>query len=87
MEYLACGRPVIVNWEAFGDKFSNNKTRIGIQIDLNNLEEAADSIIKLLENEDLRISMGKRARQFIEKNYSWEITAKQILEECIKLTQ
>jgi glycosyltransferase involved in cell wall biosynthesis len=82
MEYLACGRPAIVNWEVFGDKFSNNKTQIGIQIDLNNLEEAADSIIKLLENEDLRISMGKRARRFIEENYSWNRTARRILEVC-----
>lgn len=81
LEYLSCGIPVIVNWKAFGgEPFA--KQQLGIKIDLHNMHDAATRIINLLDNEMLRFAMGKRAREFIEANYSWHKTAKKILEVC-----
>ena len=81
LEYLSCGKPVVVNWKAFGSKLFSEE-EIGIQINLNNLEDAADKIVRLLKDEAYRKKIGKRARKFIEENYSWHRTAKKILEVC-----
>jgi len=81
LEYLSCGKPVVVNWKAFGGE-PFDKQQLGIKIDLHNMHDAAARIINLLDNETLRFAMGKRAREFIEANYSWHKTAKKILEVC-----
>jgi glycosyltransferase involved in cell wall biosynthesis len=83
-EYLSCGVPVVVNSGIF-DSTMFTKKEIGIAIDLNNMEDAAERVIDLLKDETGRIDMGKRARQFIEKNYSWNRTARRILEVCQSL--
>jgi starch synthase len=81
LEYLSCGVPVVVNWKAFGGKPFANK-RIGIEIDLSDREDAADRIVGLLTDEALRKSMGRKARRFIEDNFSWRMTATKILTVC-----
>ena len=84
LEYLSCGVPVVVNWKAFGGKPFANK-RIGIEIDLNDREDAADRTVRLLTDEALRKSMGRKARRFIEDNFSWRMTATKILTVCHNL--
>jgi glycosyltransferase involved in cell wall biosynthesis len=84
-EYLSCGVPVVVNWKAFGSTVVIHK-EIVTEIDLNEMEDAAEIVIDLLRNEAHRIDMGKRARRFIEENYSWNRTARRILEVCQSLS-
>jgi len=84
LEYLSCGKPVVVNWKAFGGNLLSEK-EIGIQIDLCNMEDAADKIAQLLKDEAYREEIGRRGREFIEANHSWQKTAKEILKVCRSL--
>ena len=86
LEYLSCGIPVIVNWKAFGGE-PFEREEIGIKLDLHNMEDAATRLLDLLNDETLRMAMGKRARKFIEDGYSWHRTAKGILEVCHEVRQ
>lgn len=61
------------------------KENTGILIELNNLEQVKEdfknAIETLINNDDLRIKMGKLARKEIEENYTWEKKCINILKE------
>jgi glycosyltransferase involved in cell wall biosynthesis len=81
LEYLSCGRPVILNWKALsGALFKGGG--MGVEIDLKNRQDAAYKIVSLLKSEPLRAAMGRRARRFIEEHYSWSRAAREIVRVC-----
>ena len=47
----------------------NNET--GIVINPDDPEKLADSIIKLYEQKELRLKLGKNARKRVEKKFNW----------------
>lgn len=75
LEANACEKPVIAsNHWGPRELILNGKT--GFLIEFADVEAMKERIIKILENKDLQIKMGKVAREHVENNYSWEITAK-----------
>ena len=77
IEACACGKPVITTWEI--------DTRIvdgesGLRVHAGDVEALAEAIITLLQNDTLRMQMGRSARAVAEAN-SWDHAA----EEFIRL--
>jgi len=71
VEAMAMEKPVIVsNKCGVSEIIENGKT--GFIFEHDNYKELAEKIVELIENEELRIKMGKNARKYVEKNLSWE---------------
>jgi len=70
--YLACGKPVVgSDIPGLGDMLK--KEEIGLSFRMGDHETLARAIISLLENSNKSRDMGKKGRDFVVKNYSWEI--------------
>lgn len=70
--YLACGKPVVgSDLPGLGDMLE--KEGIGLSFPMGDHEALAREIITLLDDRDKLREMGKRGRDFVVKNYSWEI--------------
>jgi glycosyltransferase involved in cell wall biosynthesis len=70
-EYLSCGKPVITtNTDDLG--FVNDK-RLGVAIDQNTVDSVYNALQKLYnEGKDSREEMGRRGRNHILDNHTWE---------------
>lgn len=74
-EAQACGKPVVAfNHCAIPEVVEDKKT--GILVKPEDFMMLAKAISFLLSNERVREKMGKRARERVEKLFSWEIAAK-----------
>ena len=70
--YLACGKPVVgSNIPGLGDMLE--KEGIGASFTMGDHKALAKTIIALLNNTDRLRDMGKKGRDFVVHNYSWEI--------------
>ncbi len=78
-EYMACGRPVITG-ESCGNFVRENG--IGIVVPEDNYEHAANAITQLLKDNKLMDSMGENGRKLVMNSFTWEITARKILDVC-----
>ncbi|HHT9112328.1 MAG: glycosyltransferase family 4 protein [Planctomycetes bacterium] len=78
-EYMACGRPVITG-ESCGDFVREND--IGIVIQEEDYEQAANAIVNLLQDNERMNTMGKNGRKLVMNSFTWEITTKKILDVC-----
>ncbi|MEG1410453.1 MAG: glycosyltransferase family 4 protein [Terrisporobacter sp.] len=77
LEAQSCEVPVIVsNVGGHPEVVENNQT--GIIIPSENTTELKDAIIKIIENEETRIKMGKNGRKFVEKNYEVNLNFNEI---------
>lgn len=77
-EYLACARPVIASNEGgYGDFVERYEAGMGV--DSKNPQAVAEAIISLIENEDLRERMGKKGREAVVGEFTWNKTT-EILE-------
>ena len=76
LESMACGVPVIaLNVAGYREIVLNNKTGFLVDFDP---KEIADKIIFLLENSKETEIMGKAAREWVEKNWTWEMHIKRL---------
>lgn len=82
-EYLACGVPVLASEGIECGQFVES-VQAGISVELNNFEEIAEGILKILDK-DLAESFSKNGRNYIEKNGSWKSIAETVLSECKEL--
>lgn len=76
MEYMALGKPVVA--------FDLAETRVSAQDGAlyatpNLVEDFADKIEALLDNEELRLRMGAFGRKRVEEALSWDVTKQQLL--------
>lgn len=78
-EYMASGKPVITG-ESCKEFVEENG--IGIIVPEEAYESAADTIIQLLKNTALMETMGKNGRKLVMNSFTWDITAKKILDVC-----
>ncbi|EGT3662077.1 TPA: glycosyltransferase [Clostridioides difficile] len=68
IESEACEVPVIVtNVGGHPESVWENET--GLIVEPKQPEEIKNAIIKLMENDELRLNMGKKGRQFVRENY------------------
>ena len=78
LEAQAVSKPVITfNTGGVRETILNQET--GLLVEPNS-KELANAILKLLKNEEMRNKMGKKGREFVSKNFSWEKSAKKLLE-------
>jgi glycosyltransferase involved in cell wall biosynthesis len=78
-EYMACGKPVITG-ESCGNFVRDND--VGIVISEENHDHAANTIVHLLNDVTLMNRMGENGRKLVINSFTWEITAKKILDVC-----
>lgn len=80
-EYLACGKPIVAS-SIPGVKDLIESSGGGITVTPENPEELAAAVVRLLNDEDTRVAMGKKGRRYIVENHSWDGVAKKILQIC-----
>jgi len=52
-----------------------------LKVPVGNLEGFSESILKLLNNEKLRLKLGKEGRDMIQKDWSWDKRAREVISE------
>jgi len=75
-EYMACERPVITG-ESCGHFVRENN--IGIVIQEEDYQQAANAIVNLLKDNELMNMMGKNGRKLVMNSFTWDITTEKIL--------
>jgi len=78
LEYMACGKPVVSTRE--GVEGLNVQNEGDILISKHPDTEFIDLVFKLIENGDLRKTIGINARKRIELLYNWEKTARKAVD-------
>lgn len=68
LEAMACGIPVITTTLGLGDIKANVNKEIFVA---DSPKQFSESILALLRSRDLRNSVGKSGRQYIQRNHSW----------------
>jgi len=79
LEAMASGVPVIAS-RVGGIPEALKYGKVGVLIEQKNSKQIKDSVISLLHNDDLRMSLSKKGREWILKTFSWDNLAKQITE-------
>ena len=69
-----------IAYENLGNLEFINKDSIGIFIKPNDENNFSDNLIKLIESQDLRTLLGKSAKEIVLRNYSWDLTAKSVMD-------
>ena len=73
-EAMACGTPVVASkFGGIKQVITNEKN--GILINPEDSDEFADSIIRLLKDDEYRAKLGREANKLIVEKYSWEAMA------------
>ena len=79
IESQACEVPVIVtNVGGHPESLDNNKT--GFIVEPKQPEEIKNAILKFMNDEELRLKMGKEGRQFVRENYEVNLNFSEIEE-------
>ncbi len=74
VEAMAAGIPVVASRSgAIVETVKHGDT--GFLVEKNNPREVADALLVLLQDDSLRISMGKRARQHVLNHFTWDQVA------------
>ncbi len=78
LEAQATAKPVVAfNVSAINEAVIDKKTGLLIKPDSS---ELANAILRLLSNSSLREEMGRNGREFVRKNFSWDICAKRMFQ-------
>ena len=86
LEANACEKiPIASNHWGPKEIIENGKT--GYLIEYGNIEEMKEKIKHVIENENRQVQMGKYAREYVKKNYSWESCAQKHYELYKKLLE
>lgn len=84
VEYMAMGKPVVANEEIPEQKEVIGETKGGIIVKFED-ESFANGIVKLLDNPEMAKEMGVKGHEWILKNRSYEILARQLEERYFEL--
>ncbi len=76
MEYMALGKPVVA-FDLAETRYSAQDA--GLYATPNSIEDFANKIEQLLENEELRVRMGQIGRRRVETELQWDVTKQQLL--------
>ena len=85
LEAASCGLSVVAaNLEGIKDAIIDNRN--GFLVEPRNPEAFVEKIRALLEDDQSRQSFGEHARQYTLENYGWDKTAREYLDELVKLS-
>lgn len=79
LESMASSVPVVAS-KVGGIPEALNYGKAGILIEQKNPIQLAETVISILNDNELRKSLGKKGRDWVMQNFSWDILAKQITE-------
>ncbi len=80
LEAMAFGLPVIASRIGPIEDMVNLEKGSAILVDPNNIDEIADSVIRLLEDESLRQELSAKGKKLVSQGFSWEQIAKEMLK-------
>ncbi len=80
-EYMACGKPVVTT-DVCGIKSEIKELDLGRVVRADDLDDLTKSVLELLQDENLRIAMGERARSWVSKEHSWKNVAERVMGVC-----
>jgi glycosyltransferase involved in cell wall biosynthesis len=78
LEAQASGKPV-VGFDIGGVREAVQNGETGFLVKGEESDAFADSLIKLLDDRDLRQRMGVNGRKFVVENFTWDISAQKML--------
>lgn len=78
-EAMSCGKPVIASYIGGIPEVVGNEGSCGLLVSPGDVKALAESIRILVDNAELRRSMGNAARSRIMHLYTWELAAKRLL--------
>lgn len=84
LEYMAMAKPVVANEEILEHKEVLEQSRGGILVSYTP-DAFANAIIKSLDNPDAAAGMGRRGKEWVVKNRSFEVLARRLEEQYIHL--
>jgi phosphatidylinositol alpha-1,6-mannosyltransferase len=76
-EASAAGKPVI-GGRSGGTEDSIIDGVTGFRVDPNSVDAVADHVIRILKDDDLRTTLGKNGRDWVERTFDWREKAKQL---------
>lgn len=79
LEAMSCGRPVVATNIGGNNEVVSDGVN-GLLVPPKNPEKIAQAILRLLDDETLRKSIGNAARETIEKYYTWDKIADNVLD-------
>jgi glycosyltransferase involved in cell wall biosynthesis len=85
MEAMACGKPVVATRVGGIPELVENGTQ-GLLVEAGDVKGIADSITRLLNDPALRARMGRAGKRRV-KEFSWDSTAKVVLQEYKRALQ
>jgi glycosyltransferase involved in cell wall biosynthesis len=84
-EYMAMGKAIVASrLGQIGDVLVDEETALLVQP--GNVGELMSAIMRLVESEDLRRSLGSKAREVAEREHTWTHNARRVLDEYKSLT-
>lgn len=78
VEAMAAGKPIVVS-NAGGLKEVIEANRSGLVVQMNNADEAANALTKLIQNKHLAQELGREAHERALKKYQWKYNQDQML--------
>ena len=75
LEAMACETPVVVTRKGV-IPLAVKENKNGLFVKPRNSRDIAEKVNSLLENDERRLKMGKKAREIVEQKFSWEIIGK-----------
>jgi glycosyltransferase involved in cell wall biosynthesis len=79
LEAMACGKPVVAsNLPGVRSVFKNGKQ--GLIVKPGDINDVAEKIIRILQDEKTQARMGEAARALVEKKYSWAAAGEKLNE-------
>jgi glycosyltransferase involved in cell wall biosynthesis len=79
LEAMACGLPVIAS-KISGSSEVIKDGETGILVEVGNVEQLSNAVIRLLEDENYAERIRIRAYEFVKKHYSWDKIAEEYLK-------
>ncbi len=86
LEYMAMAKPVVANEEIPDQKEVMGASGGGILVRFD-AESFAEAIIKLLDNPGRAEEMGRRGRDWVLENRSYDVIASELENGCIKVLE
>lgn len=78
-QYMSFSKPVLVS-NAIAQKEIIEKANSGLVHEEKNKDDFSSKVLELYLNEEKAEELGKRGKQFIENEFSWEITSKALVK-------
>lgn len=78
-QYMSYGKPLVVS-NATAQQSIVEKSQSGLVHQEKNTQDYSDKILQLYKNPELAKQLGENGTQFIQEEFSWEITSKDLIQ-------